>query len=108
MAIDPGVIFTIPVRPDRVDDFERWVHAVLEPAAEQSSRMPPFRLYRAGPGRGGAVLFVVVGEGVDADRFELQPLFDEVYGEERGRAEAEAFAGMLADEQVLWVLTPLV
>lgn len=110
MVFEPGLAVRTRVKPDRVLDFEHWVHEVLGSLAERSVDAPDllwFREWSATETESDSVGFLILAPGSDISTLDLEPLLVQAYGPERAKAELAEFETMLFGPQDGWTLQPL-
>ncbi len=113
-------VIVTPVRPDRREDFERFVREVAVPAVERAApdQAGRWRLTRATPvaedeqdanqqDASARTDYAFIFEGGDLSEWELGPLLAEAYGPVGGAEQLTRLEEMLDGEQRGWTLQPV-
>ena len=97
-------IYLNPIKTDRADEWETFVHSVIMPvvARQRPELSARVRLLRADDEDDGATLFAFIFEGGDIVDFDLEPLFAAEYGEQDGRHRLQEWQDMFARDQHGW------
>ena len=91
-----------PVKPDRQEDFERFIRDVIVPAVRdrRPDLVGSWQTLRPADTEGGSANYAFVFYGdFTADDWDLEPVFESAYGAEQGQRYIEQFAEMLVSDQ---------
>ena len=104
MTDAPTLVAVSRVRPERADEFERWLAEVAMPAVRAEGIADDrWRLLRSTE----APVFVFLFTGGAPEDWDLSRLLPIHYGTERAEQELRTFSEMLETEQDFWPVVPV-